>query len=185
MDEETSRRLQVLENLVKNQASRLVALQEQVRAAGEKSMRASHESIDTKELVYETVLKLRDENRELFEIERQNRKRELRRIMKTNSRGTGQLAAWGAGICVIVIVGGLVAAKIIDAVAFAPTVIALLGAIAALVYREQRVSKKEQEDDEREERNSGSIHPGAVLRDTMPAGREPARLDRYNLPRQP
>lgn len=185
MDDEATRRILALENTVRSLGSKLVEIQTKVREAGEKSMRASHESIDTKELVYETVLKLRDENRELFEIERQNRKRELRRIMKTNSRGNGQLAAWGAGICVIVIVGGLVAAKIIDAVAFAPTVIALLGAIAALVYREQRVSKKEQEDDEREERNSGSIHPAAMQRDTMPAGREQARLERYSLPRQP
>lgn len=185
MDDDAARRILALEGTVRSLGNRLLELQTKVREAGDKSMRASHDSIDTKELVYETVLALKEENRKLFELERLNRKREVKRLLKTSHRGNGQLAAWGAGISVVVIVAGLVAAKIIDAVAFAPTVIALLGAVAAVVYRENQASKKEREDDEREERDSGSIHPGDLQRETLPALREPPRALGTRLPRQP
>lgn len=177
MDEETIRRVMALEGAMRSLGNRVIELQAQVRELGTRNMQVSHEYSETKDLICATVLDLRQENRALFELERQNRKRELKRILRHNTRGSGQLAAWGFGISVIVIVGGLVAAKVIDAGAIAPTAIALFVVVGVFAYREHQVTKKEREDEEREERDTGSIRPSDLQRcSDLPTLRDPSRM---------
>jgi hypothetical protein len=179
MDEETIRRIMALEGAMRSLGNRVIELQAQVRELGTKNSRVSDEYSETRDLIFATVVDLRQENRALFELERQNRKRELRRILRVNQRGNGHLAAWGVGISVIVLVGGLIAAKVLDAAFVAPTVAALLAVVAVFSYREHRVTKKEREDEEREERDSGSIRPSDMRgSNDLPTLRDIGRLSR-------
>ena len=168
-----------LEGAMRSLGNRVIELQAHVRELGSKSMQVSNEYSETKDLILATVLDLREESRTLFELERQNRKRELKRLLRLSTRGNGHLAAWGLGISVIVLVGGLIAAKALDAAFVAPTAAALLAVVAIFSYREHRITKKERDDEEREERDSGSIRPSDLHRGSdLPTLRDIGRLPR-------
>jgi hypothetical protein len=187
MDEETARRIQALEKIIQGQGTRIAAQQKELQelraSVGEArsvSAKASYDNISTVELLHSQVLQLQIENRKLFELERGNRKREMRRVLKQAKRGGGENRAWFAGLALIIIVAGLVAAKLVAPEALVPTVIALGGALAALVYRDQKKEKQEEEDDERVRNSDESIHPGELSRETLPTGGAPPGL---RLPR--
>lgn len=177
MDEETARRLAALESIIRSQGTRIAAQQKEITdmrslvgEARSVSTKASYDNISTVELVHSRVLELQIENRRLFELERGNRKREIRRILKQTKRGGGESRAWFAGLGIVIIVAGLVAAKLIAPEALVPTVIALGGALAALVYRDKKKERQEDEEEEERVRNSDeSIHPGELPRETVPS----------------